>query len=103
LLKAMDVSHLAPEQRQDLQKQATLLAEHYGFLPDAYIGLRIARSRGYTLYQRGIKLQTTQGLREISEVSSLVQTLIQPHERALLLYPREIESKLRRYLDQHLA
>jgi HD superfamily phosphohydrolase len=98
LLKAMDVSHLAPDQRQDLQKQATLLAEHYGFLPDAYIGLRIARSRGYTLYQRGIKLQTTQGLREISEVSSLVQTLIQPHERALLLYPREIEAKLRLYL-----
>lgn len=95
LLKALDVSHLALAKRNLLLEKTQQLLEQAGFVAIYFTGLRVAFSRGYTLYQRGIKLQTEQGLQEISDVSALVQTLIQPFQRAWLLYPREIESDLR--------
>lgn len=95
LLKALDISHLNPEQRQHLQLKAAHCLTQAGFVPDYYTGVRVSLSRGYTQYQRGIKLQTRQGLEEISTVSPLVQTLIQPFQRAWLLYPREIEAALK--------
>lgn len=98
LLKTMDVSHLSPQERQDLLAKVKGQLANRGGEPDFYTSLQVALSRGYTLYQRGIKLQTAQGLQEISEVSPLVQTLIQPFERTWLLYPREIEPLLAAWL-----
>jgi hypothetical protein len=66
-----------------------------GFDAPYYSGIRISLSRGYRLYQNGIKIQMPTELREISDLSPLVQTLTQPYERALLIYPREIEPMLR--------
>ncbi|MBW4551951.1 MAG: HD domain-containing protein [Aphanocapsa sp. GSE-SYN-MK-11-07L] len=90
LLKALDVSHLDQDQQAELLAKTEQLLARAGFVPECYTGLRVALSRGYTLYQRGIKLQTTLGLQEISQVSPLVQTLTQPYQKAWLLYPREI-------------
>lgn len=95
LPKALDVSHLDLAKRSTLLQKTQQLLEQAGFASSYYTGLRVALSRGYTLYQHGIKLQTELGLQEISEVSPLIQTLIQPSQRAWLLYPREIESDLR--------
>jgi len=67
-----------------------LLAQ-VGFDPTYYGGIRIALSRGYTLYQRGIKLQSPTGLQELSELSPLVKTLTQPLQRTWLIYPRELD------------
>uniref|UniRef100_B8HWC4 Metal dependent phosphohydrolase n=1 Tax=Cyanothece sp. (strain PCC 7425 / ATCC 29141) TaxID=395961 RepID=B8HWC4_CYAP4 len=100
LLKALDITHLKAEQQQDLQHKTELLLTQAGFIPEYYSGIRVALSRGYTLYQRGIKLQTPQGLQEISTASPLVQTLIQPFHRTWLLYPREIEAGLLHLADQ---
>jgi len=94
LLKALDVTTLDTVKREILQQQTQQLLEQAGFAATYYTGLRVALSRGYTLYQHGIELQTPAGLQEISEVSPLVQTLAQPFQRAWLLYPREIESDL---------
>jgi uncharacterized protein len=94
LFKAKNISQSAPSARESLYQaaQATLRAKNLD--PDYYVDLQFATTRGYTLYQRGIQLQTGANLTEISELSPLVQTLIQPLERAWLIYPREIESKL---------
>lgn len=94
LLKALNVSHLHPDKREVLQHKTEQLLTQAGFAATYYTGLRVALSRGYTLYQSGIELQTAKGLQEISEVSPLVQTLTQPFQRAWLLYPREIEPDL---------
>jgi uncharacterized protein len=94
LLKALDVSHLRPEDQKNLVRKASVCLEANDFAPTYYTGLRVSTSRGYTLYQRGIKLQTADRLQEISDVSPLVQTLIQPYQRVWLIYPREIESSL---------
>ncbi len=101
LLKAVDVSGLSGiEQNQLYQQACTWVAQNH-LSPDSYVGFRVSLSRGYTLYQRGINLQTATGLQEISELSPLVQTLIQPFQRVWLLYPREIEPLLKR--SRHLA
>ncbi|XGV96411.1 MAG: HD domain-containing protein [Leptolyngbya sp. BL-A-14] len=94
LPKALDVTHLTQDERQSLlqtvhQKLAT--ASDHGTY---YAGLQVSLSRGYTLYQRGIKCQTTRGLVELSKLSPLVQTLTTPYERAWLIYPRSIEPVL---------
>jgi uncharacterized protein len=94
LLKALDVSHLCETERTQLLQQTRQLLQRLGWVGDYYAGLRVALSRGYTLYQKGIKLQTQQGLQEINQVSPLVQTLTQPYQRVWLLYPREIEAEL---------
>lgn len=92
LPKALDVTHLAQEERQTLLQavQQRLTPTHAAY----YAGLQVSLSRGYTLYQRGIKCQTTRGLQELSELSPLVQTLTTPYERAWLIYPRAIAPAL---------
>lgn len=95
LLKCLDVTHLNQEQRDILLSKTQHWLREAGFNAPYYSGIRISFSRGYTLYQKGIKIQTSSGLDQISELSPLVQTLTQPYERAWLIYPREIESTLR--------
>jgi hypothetical protein len=94
LLKALDISSLNATAPERLMQQVSLWLAQAGFSPTYYAGIRVARSRGYTMYQRGIKLQTGLGLQEISELSPLVQTLIQPVQRVWLIYPDEIEPLL---------
>jgi uncharacterized protein len=100
LLKALDVTALSAEVQQWLVKQAYSWLVQANLEPSYYLGLRVSRSRGYTLYQRGIKLQTEFSLQEISEVSALVQTLTHAHERVWLIYPREIEPQLQKARQQ---
>ena len=91
LLKTLDVTkHNETQQAQLLDKVHQQL-QQLGLNPRIYSGLRHIWSRGYTLYQRGIKLLTSTGLQEISQLSPLVQTLTHPYQRTWLLYPAEIE------------
>lgn len=94
LLKAFDVTHLNATQRATLLEKVRYGLMGRGLAPDLYAGIRVSLSRGYTLYQRGIKLQTSTGLAEISQLSALVRTLTQPYERAWLICPREMEALL---------
>jgi uncharacterized protein len=94
LFKAKNISQWGEVQRESLYQAAQKTLRAKKLDPDYYVGLQFATTRGYTLYQRGIQLQTGAALTEISELSPLVQTLIQPLERAWLIYPREIEPDL---------
>jgi uncharacterized protein len=90
LFKTFDLTERSEADRQQILAMVQAQAEARGFASDYYVGLRVALSRGYTLYQRGIKLQTPQGLAEISERSPLVKTLSEPMRRAWLIFPREL-------------
>jgi uncharacterized protein len=94
LFKSLDVSSLEPQQRQDLLQRVQAELEQQGLDSAYYAGLRTTQSSGYTLYQQGIQLKTEAGLREISELSPLVQTLSQPGQRVWLIYPRLVEATL---------
>lgn len=90
LLKATEISHYPYIRQREILSAAQCQA--YGLVADTdiYVGLRHIRNRGYTLYQRGIKLKTPDGLIEISQLSPLVQTLIQPCHRTWLIHPAEL-------------
>ncbi|MEM9264673.1 MAG: HD domain-containing protein [Cyanobacteria bacterium P01_F01_bin.13] len=90
LLKATEISHYTYTQQTEILSAACCRA--YGLVMDTeiYVGLRHIRNRGYTLYQRGIKLKTPEGLVAISQLSPLVQTLIQPCHRTWLIHPAEL-------------
>lgn len=98
LPKALDLSEWDTDQRQAWIEAAHTLAQQAGLDPAYYVGSRTARSRGYTLYQRGIKLQTLQGLQEISERSSLIKTLVHPVERTWLICPRSMSPTLQQMM-----
>ncbi|MFG6099292.1 HD domain-containing protein [Leptothoe sp. ISB3NOV94-8A] len=90
LPKATEISQYTYAQ----QAEILLIARHqvYGTVPDPkiYLSLHHISNRGYTLYQRGIKLKTAEGLVAISQLSPLVQTLIQPCQRTWLLHPADL-------------
>ena len=91
LFKSLDLGHVDPALHPKLLSHVHHLLAQVGFDPTYYGGIRIALSRGYTLYQRGIKLQSETGLQELSELSPLVKTLTQPLQRTWLIYPRELD------------
>ncbi len=95
LFKALDISSCQPGEQLELQQQAAAALQALGWPPAYYVGIRVSRSRGYTLYQRGIKLLTQVGLREISQFSPLIQTLLQTSQRTILIYPREVGAHIR--------
>jgi HD superfamily phosphohydrolase len=90
LLKAYELSHLKPAQQETVIDRVRSHLQTLNLSPDHYCGLRRANSRGYSLYQRGIKLRGSQGLEDINQISPLVQTLTQPQQRTWLIYPRDI-------------
>ncbi|MEO1144309.1 MAG: HD domain-containing protein [Cyanobacteria bacterium J06638_22] len=95
LLKTYDITYLSTDRHLLLLEELHPLLKDAGFVPDYYCGIRVAWNRGYTLYQRGIKLKTEDGLQEISDASPLVKTLTQPLQKVWLVYPREIDVKSR--------
>ncbi|HHP7244268.1 MAG TPA: HD domain-containing protein [Elainellaceae cyanobacterium] len=94
LLKALDVTHLDGPQQEALLDQVYCQLQKYGWNHQYYAGLRTTLSRGYTLYQKGINLQTDTSVQEISHLSPLVKTLTHSCQRHWLLYPREINAAL---------
>jgi len=100
LLKALDISQLEESDRDLLLEKTRYWTMQAGFEQSIYCGLRIAVSRGYTLYDRGINIQTTTGLREIGELSALVQTLTQPIQKVWLIYLREIDERVKSFVEK---
>lgn len=100
LLKALDISQLEESDRDLLFEKARYWTTQAGFDRSVYCGLRIAVSRGYTLYDRGINIQTTAGLQEIGELSALVQTLTQPIQKVWLIHLHEIDEKVRTFVEK---
>ncbi|MDS3860085.1 HD domain-containing protein [Thermosynechococcaceae cyanobacterium BACA0444] len=96
LLKAWDISNLSDSGQQSKLTQARELAKRFDLDPAYYVTIRTAVSRGYTLYNKGIKVKSPRGLVDINQCSSLVMTLTQPLTKQYLLYPREIEADLQR-------
>jgi uncharacterized protein len=96
LLKAQNIGGLEPQQQQQLLAQirplmAAQLPQAQAEHPENYyIGLQRTFRRGYRLYRQGINVQTELGLREIGELSVLIQALVQPQHHAWLIYPREL-------------
>lgn len=92
LLKSLEVTALLPTVQEQFLEETRRHLLALGIDGSRYSSLRHIWSRGYTLYQRGIKLHRDDVLQDLNQASPLVQTLTQPSERVWLLYPREIKT-----------
>lgn len=99
LFKALEVTELQPEIRLNLLAHVQAYLTEYGLDAQIYSGLTHSWSRGYTLYQRGIKIKITPSsqLQDINQVSPLIQTLTRSFERSWLLYPQDIQAWVQRH------
>ena len=90
LLKVLEVTYATPEEQENLldNVQQQLAAE--GVEAHRYSGLRHTWSKGYKPYDQGIKIRTSRGLKEITQLSPIVRTLVEPAQRTWLIYPSEI-------------
>lgn len=89
LLKALEVTQATPAERESLLNHVRQQLADEGVEAHRYSGLRHTWSKGYSVYQRGIKIKTQQGLKDINQLSPMVQTLSQPAQRTWLIYPPE--------------
>ncbi|MEO1392892.1 MAG: HD domain-containing protein [Cyanobacteria bacterium J06634_5] len=90
LLKVRELTYATEDERESLLSnvQQQLAADGVEF--NRYSGLCHIWSKGYSTYQQGIKIKTQRGLKEINQMSPLVQTLSQPAQRTWLIYPGEV-------------
>lgn len=93
LFKAKDISDWEPEVQQGTLAEMRDRLQAHGLPGDYYAGLELAFSRGYKPYKQGIRVQTPAGLREIGEISPLIRTLVQTHQKTWLIYPAWLSIK----------
>ena len=87
LFRVTDISNL-----DDIQQQESLVSWQEKLIsqdldPKYYCGIRVARTKGYSIYKQGINIQTEAGLQDIARLSPLVQAIVQPIQRAWLVHP----------------
>ena len=90
LLHTTDISTLDDMQQQESlnQWQEKLISQ--GLNPQHcpyYCGIKVARTKGYSVYKQGINIQTEQGLQDIAKLSPLVQAIVQPIQKIWLIHP----------------
>jgi HD superfamily phosphohydrolase len=98
LLKATDVSALAPAARLELLAQARRLTAAAGLVADRCCGLQQRQSRGYHPYKGGLRLWDGVQLQALEQRSALVQSLCVSSELAWLIHPAEVGPELRQRL-----
>ena len=87
LFRVTDISNLDDIQQQEslVNWQEKLICQDLD--PKYYCGIRVARTKGYSIYKQGITIQTEAGLQDIARLSPLVQAIVQPIQRAWLVHP----------------
>lgn len=87
LFRVTDISDLDDIPQQELldRWKEQLIAQ--GVEAKYYCGIRVARTKGYSIYKQGINVQTEQGLQDIAKLSPLVQAIVQPSQRTWLIHP----------------
>ncbi|MGD1859861.1 MAG: HD domain-containing protein [Leptolyngbyaceae cyanobacterium] len=99
LFKGRDVSGLTMGDRADLLARTRSRVQQLGYAPEIYCGLSQSRNRGYTLYQRGIKIWLDGHPHDLNSVSPVVEPLTHTYQRTWLLHPPEVTA----WLDEQLA
>lgn len=100
LLKARDVSILSERDRAELLQKTQSKLQGYGYeYPEIYCGLTQSQNRGYTLYQRGIKIWVDNQPVDIKQLSPIIEPLTQTYQCTWLIHPPEVAA----WLDELLG
>ncbi len=87
LFHATEISHFDDIQQQEQLDIWYAKLQAQGLEPKYYCGIRVSRTKGYSIYRQGINIQTEQGLQDIAKLSPLVQAIAHPIQRAWLVHP----------------
>ena len=99
LLKALNISSFSLEIRLEALAKARILSEKYYIEPDISCGLREQIVKSYHPYKYGLRLWDGENLQALEEVSPLVERLIEPNQSSWLIYPKEIETELKKEIE----
>ena len=91
LLKIQEVTYATPAEQSSLLSNVQQQLFSEGVEAERYSGLKHTWSKGYSVYQQGIKIKTRRGLVDINQLSPLIQTLTEPAQRTWLIYPYEVD------------
>ncbi len=100
LLKALNISSFSLEVRLEALAKARILSEKYCLEPDISCGLREQIVKSYHPYKYGLRLWDGDKLQALEKVSPLVDRLIEPNQSSWLIYPKEIESELKKEIKK---
>ncbi len=103
LLRATDVSELAPARRLELLAEAQRLSRAAGLAPEGCCGLQQRRNLGYDPYRGGLRLWDGQRLQALEQRSALVRSLTGRQEIAWLIHPPAASAAVRDLLAEWLA
>ena len=99
LLKALNISSFSLEMRLEALAKARMLSERYSIDPDIECGLREQIVKSYHPYKYGLRLWDGNKLEALEKASPLVERLIEPNQSSWLIYPQEIENKLKKEIE----
>lgn len=95
LLKALNISFLSQESKLEGLSIAINLSEREGIEANYSCGIREQRVESYHPYKGGLRLWDGANLQALEKASPIVERLIKPNESTWLIYPKEIEEKLK--------
>jgi hypothetical protein len=95
----MAVEHIGSEDQLKALAIAGRLVEQQGMEASLCCGLRHQELRGYDPYRGGLRLWDGHRMQALEDVSPLVASLATPAGSSWLIYPREINRKLKAALD----
>ena len=99
LLKALDLSSIKSEIKLEILAKARQLSEKYSIEPDSSCGLREQMITSYHPYKNGLRLWDGEKLQALEKASPIVERLIEPNQSSWLIYPKEIESELKKEIN----
>ena len=99
LLKAFNISSFSLEIRLEALAKARKISEKNLIEPDISCGLREQIVKSYHPYKYGLRLWDGYKLEALEKASPLVERLIEPNQSSWLIYPKEIESELKKEIE----
>ena len=87
LFRVTDISDLDDVQQQSSLDSWREKLTSQGLESKYYCGIRVARTKGYSIYKQGIDVQTERGLQDIATLSPLVQAIVKPTQKTWLVHP----------------
>ena len=98
LLKAISIEKLGNELKLEALSFARQSSSKIGIDPDISCGIRQQKFQSYLPYKGGLRLWDGTNLQAIEKISPLIRGLINPAEASWLIYPKQIDEKIKSFI-----
>ena len=98
LLKAISIEKLGNELKLEALSFARQSSSKMGMDPDITCGIKQQKFQSYLPYEGGLRLWDGSNLQAIEKTSPLIRGLINPADASWLIYPKQIEDKIKSFI-----